>query len=616
MLIDSANPSKIESAQVMADKNRKSKIGWKRFVLFNLILLSIAVSNASTEAAVSVNLNLDRTEATLADSVRMVVTVSGSRDTQSKPVIKGLENFKVRQGGTSSRVEIINGKVNAGIDYTYYLQSKKTGTFQIGPAEVEIDGKRYQSQSRTLRVVQSKATEGSKRAVLFLSAEISSNEVYVEEQTQYTLKLYSRANIRDISLSLPEHEQLVFKQLGKPREYQSTVNGRNYEVLEVRYLLVASGAGSFVMEPAKMNMTVLEPRNRRRRSLFDDPFFRDPFFSFSSGRPVTVSGESLELTVLQLPEKGKPNNFSGLVGKFTIDSQLEPAAVTAGESATLTVQVKGQGNAQRIPDLKFPELKNIKVYADQPVLNVEQSENGLGGAKTMKWALVPEEQGRIAVPSMTLSFFDPDKEQYMNLESKIHTLSVSPADTKQTPIAQSTPGSKDMNEKAGKQEIKSLGRDILPIHTSMKVLTAQSSILSNGILSYGLLLGPFLIYLVTFLSLRLRQQQVEILTLTRAKKAAGELIKQCRQGNFSHEGLMDAIRGYLNHRFTLSLGVLTADEAAGLLRSKGVKPETTEKLRSLVQALENAVYTGKGHEHSDQAKTLSDLVKAIEKEIR
>ena len=79
----------------------------------------MVVPLVSGAAAVSVNLNLDRTEATLADSVRMVVTVSGSRNTQSKPVIKGLENFTVRQGGTSSRVEIIYGKVNAGIDYTY-----------------------------------------------------------------------------------------------------------------------------------------------------------------------------------------------------------------------------------------------------------------------------------------------------------------------------------------------------------------------------------------------------------------------------------------------------------------------------------------------------------------
>ena len=583
----------------------------KRLTIFTLFFLLFTVPGASSEAEVSVNLNLDRNEATIADSIRVVVNISGSRNTQSKPVIKGLENFTVSQGGTSSRVEIINGKVTSGIDYTYYIQPKKTGTFQIGPAEVKIDGKLYQSQSRSLSVVKSAASEGSKRSALLLSTGISSKEVYVEEQTIYTLKLYNRTNIRDISLNLPEHEHLVFKQLGKPREYRSTVNGQSYEVLEVRYAVVANVAGSYVIGPAKMNMTVLEPRSRRRRNLFDDPFF-----SFSSGRPVTLSGESLELTVLPLPEAGKPKNFSGLVGKFNIESQLEPASVTAGESATLTVQVKGQGNVQRIPDLKFPELKDAKIYADQPVLNVEQNENGLGGVKTMKWALVPEKQGHIEVPPMVLSFFDPETKQYITLESPSHTLFVLPSNKKQTPASGPTPGTEDLNEKAGKQEIKALGRDILPIHTAMKNLTTQSHIFKNRMFFFVMLFGPFFLYMVAFFTLKLKKQKVEALTQTRSKKAAGEFVKQCRKGGLSHQDLMDAVRGYLNSRFALSIGVLTAEEAVGILRSKGVNSETTKKLRSIVQTLENAVYTGKGHENTDRAETLPDLIKAIEKEIR
>ena len=583
----------------------------KRLTIFTLFFLLFTVPGASSEAEVSVNLNLDRNEATIADSIRVVVNISGSRNTQSKPVIKGLENFTVSQGGTSSRVEIINGKVNSGIDYTYYIQPKKTGTFKIGPAEVKIDGKHYQSQSRSLSVVKPAASEGSKRGALLLSTGISSKEVYVEEQTIYTLKLYNRTNIRDISLNLPEHEHLVFKQLGKPREYRSTVNGQSYEVLEVRYAVVANVAGSYVIGPAKMNMTVLEPRSRRRRNLFDDPFF-----SFSSGRPVTLSGESLELTVLPLPEAGKPKNFSGLVGKFNIESQLEPASVTAGESATLTVQVKGQGNVQRIPDLKFPELKDAKIYADQPVLNVEQNENGLGGVKTMKWALVPEKQGHIEVPPMVLSFFDPETKQYITLESPSHTLFVLPSNKKQTPASGPTPGTEDLNEKAGKQEIKALGRDILPIHTAMKNLTTQSHIFKNRMFFFVMLFGPFFLYMVAFFTLKLKKQKVEALTQTRSKKAAGEFVKQCRKGGLSHQDLMDAVRGYLNSRFALSIGVLTAEEAVGILRSKGVNSETTKKLRSIVQTLENAVYTGKGHENTDRAETLPDLIKAIEKEIR
>ena len=104
---------------------------------------------------VSVTLKLDRPEATLLDSITMVVSVSGTRKSDTQPTLKGLEDFNVRTGGTSSRIEIINGKVNAGIDYTYALQPKKNGTFTIGPAEVKIKGKTIKSNTETLTIVKS-----------------------------------------------------------------------------------------------------------------------------------------------------------------------------------------------------------------------------------------------------------------------------------------------------------------------------------------------------------------------------------------------------------------------------------------------------------------------------
>ena len=58
------------------------------------------------------------------------------------------------------------------------------------------------------------------------------------------------------------------------------------------------------------------------------------------------------------------------------------------------------------PDLKIPELDHIKVYADQPVLESTQDSEGLRGTKTMKWALVPEKEGRLEVPPVAVSYFD------------------------------------------------------------------------------------------------------------------------------------------------------------------------------------------------------------------
>ena len=238
-----------------------------------LIVLSIVCTSLSA-AEVGVTLRLDRAEATLVDTIQMEVDVSGSRSSDATPVLHGLEAFLVTKGGTSSRVEIINGKVSAGLTYTYFIQPQKTGTFQIGPAEINLDGRKMESNSVKLLVNASAKQSGSDRSPVFIEASIASPEVYVEEQLLYILKLYRRVNVNNLSLGLPQVEHVVFKQLGKPREYRATIAGAAYQVLEVRYSLSASKEGEYVIGPSKMNMTV---RGRRSQSIFDD-FFKDPFF--------------------------------------------------------------------------------------------------------------------------------------------------------------------------------------------------------------------------------------------------------------------------------------------------------------------------------------------------
>ena len=213
---------------------------------------------------------------------------------------------------------------------------------------------------------------------------------------------------------------------------------------------------------------------------------------------------------------------------------------------------------------------------------------------------------------------NPETKQYRTLESPSHILSVLRADKESTMASTPAPVTEDRVETSDKQEIKEVGRDILPLHTAMKNLTGQSPILANRLFSLVILFGPFFLYMVTFFTLKLKKHKMEALAQTRSKKAAGEFVKQCRQGGLCHKDLMDAVRGYLNSRFALSIGVFTPEEAAGILRVNGVNADTAEKLKTIVQALENAVYTGKGHEETDKdvAKTLSDLIKEIEKEIR
>jgi len=582
----------------------------KRSILVLLALFQFMLISCPARADISVSMRLNREEATIADSISMIVSVAGARESDSQPVFKGMDDFDITQGGTSSRFEIINGQVNSGIDYTFFLQPKKTGTFEIGPVEVTVDGKTYRSNTATLTVVKRPQLSGVDRGPLFLTAGLSSTKVYVEEQSIYTLKLYHQTRVGNISLDLPNIEHLTFRQLGKPIEYQSFYNGQSYDVVEVRYALLPSEEGICGIEPSRMKMTVAQPERRSRRG-----FFNDPLFSFSSGRPVTVASEPLELNVLPLPGKGKPLDFSGLVGNFKINSKLEPNTIKAGESVTLTVIVNGRGNVNRIPDLKWPEPDHIKVYADEPVLKVKEDAKGLSGSKTMKWALVPEKEGRYQIPPFSLSFFDTKTHQYRGIETSRLSFSVLPGEVKQMQ-ASTDHSNGQKTEGPAKKAIKELGHDILPIHTSIKDLGKGSIIRPGGLVFWFIFIGPFFIYAVAFLGLKLGKRSDSSLATLTAKKAAKKFIRKCRQDGLSSNDLALSFRDYLNERFGLSLGSLTSEEAAGILRSEGVSLDTVQKIQAILKGLEDAVYTGKGQKACALGEDASQLVKQIEKEIR
>lgn len=579
----------------------------KNIALLMLTVFIFMLAPFEAGADISVSLKLDRKEATVMDSVRVVVSVSGTRKSDYDPVINGIDDFEITRGGTSSRFEIINGRVNSGIEYTFFLHAKKEGSFQIGPAELIVDGKKVRSNTEELRI--QKARVNDARGNLFLTATLSSDKAYIDEQLIYILRLNRRVNVSNISLELPESGQFILKQLEEPAEYQTVINGQTYHVLEIRYSLIPSREGNFIIQPSRMHMTVFESNRRSRmRSFFDDPIF-------SSGQPRTVASESLGLTILPLPEAGRPPGFTGLVGDFEIDAALEPSSIKAGESATLTVHLSGRGNVNSIPDLKCPDLEYAKVYADQPVLEVDTDTNGLKGSKTMKWAIVGEKEGDFQIPSFSVSFFDPKNRIYRTLNTSPLHLSVLPGRTDKVGasiIEDKNEGSKNRE----KEEVKEIGSDILPVHTSMDMLKRGDSPQTLGMVSWGAVLLPCFIYLGVFAGLRFQKRNERSLAALKAKKAAGRFVRQYRKNTNMPGDLSLAIRNYLNERFNLTLGSLTPEEAGRILKSKGVKYDTAQKLYVIVEMLENAIYKGEGNVPCKMDEDIPGLIRQIEREIR
>ena len=573
-----------------------------------VFILAVALPARSE---VTITLSLDRSEATLADSMMLSVSVSGAHGDDARPTIPGLEDFLVRPAGTSTRVEIVNGKYSAGTDFSFLVQPKKAGTFRIGPAELTVGGSTYRSNVVTITVSQPVASPDGDRGPVFLVASLAPAKVYVEQQAVYRLKLYRSVNIADAAVNVPNVDGIAFAKLGEPREYQGVHQGRSYQIIEVRYLVTPQKAGYYTLAPTRMDLTVFMPQNRPRRGVFDDPFFGQA----RSGRPMSLASEALSFQVLPVPQEGRPADFSGLVGSFTLESTIEPQQLKAGESVTLTATVRGRGNVKRIPELKIPPLDGLKIYADQPVVKDENDGEGVSVSKTMKWALVPEQAGRYRIPVLTMSYFDTASGRYRTLKTTEATLSVAPGSTDRAAPAPARPAGATPQAQP-KRAVAELGNDILPIHTASGAPASKLSALPGPAVFWLLLLVPPAAFFLTLGSVVFRRNSGSLTAAMSVRRAFAGFTGTCKRVGLTADELMQALQDYVSQRLSLSRGSLTADEVATLLRSRNVGAGTVGKLQALWRGLEDAIYTGKGSDTTAAAKEFSSLLARVEKELR
>ncbi|MBM3990302.1 MAG: protein BatD [Planctomycetes bacterium] len=112
-----------------------------------------------------------------------------------------------------------------------------------------------------------------------------------------------------------------------------------------------------------------------------------------------VRGPLARLRALALPEQGRPPQFGGAVGNFTILTEAEPREVEVGGVLLLTTQIAGQGNFGHFAAPRIGPFDGLHVVS-------ERSELGDGSLRIECELRVTEERVR-EIPPVELAYFTP-----------------------------------------------------------------------------------------------------------------------------------------------------------------------------------------------------------------
>jgi hypothetical protein len=135
-------------------------------------------------------------------------------------------------------------------------------------------------------------------------------------------------------------------------------------------------------------------------------------------RRATVAGEPLTLTVLPLPDAGRPVDFEGWIGRYEITSPAHPTTIAAGDTLHVAVTIEGQGNhmLRPAPRLTPPEGMHVTGRLEERTpdgWNVHLELEALDGA-------------RAPIVGFALDFFDPDRGEYVRAKGPMRRVRIEP----------------------------------------------------------------------------------------------------------------------------------------------------------------------------------------------
>jgi len=444
--------------------NLKPAAGFMKKVSVFLIAGMLTLFNVNPVSAVSLTATVDKTKATLEDTILLTLSVEGARSSKEPILPQELkQNFKIQSRGSSSRVQIVNGKITSSIDYNYILYPRKTGTFTVGPASILVKGTKYASKPFIIQVFPTRKGIDSSQDI-FITSEVDKRNPYVNEQVLYTFRFYRAVKaVNPRLLDGINFEGFFIEKLGKEKEFTVTRGGRKYLVTELKQAIFPTEAGRIEIPPTRLQVDVMY--RSKRRGFLNDPFFDDSFFGLNETKTKVLIAPAVTMNVRSIPVKGKPSHFSNLIGDFAISSSLEKKNLEVGDSVTLTITLSGYGNIWDAVEPGLDALDDLKVYSDKPTLEKSTHDGRIRGVMTLKKALVPLKEGKITIPPLKMAFFNPHLQEYQQIMTKPILLSVLPSSEKEKLNLVEANGMTP-----GKQAVKVIGKDILPIHPSLDAL--------------------------------------------------------------------------------------------------------------------------------------------------
>jgi hypothetical protein len=329
---------------------------------------------------------LDRDRIALDETATLNIEVTGVA-TGTPDYAPLLRDFRLSGHSSTRSYQQVNGRSQVRTLYGVALQPLREGTLEVPP--LEVAGLRTPGLSRVVGAASVRPAHAGD--VAFVDSEVDARAPYVQQAVGYVVRLYVGVPLVSGELEQPEPEGTTLQRVGDDVRYTRRIDGRDYTVIERRYLLVPERSGPLVVPGARF-------RGRGVGGFFDE-------FLGGGNDALQATGASKRLQVRPVPADA-PQPWLPLQS-LDLRWTATPRQARVGAAATVTLEARADGaTAAQLPDLQLPPVPGAQVFAD-PVQVDERFVDGRPQATARRtFSIVPEHAGPLRIQGPSLAWWE------------------------------------------------------------------------------------------------------------------------------------------------------------------------------------------------------------------
>ncbi|MFG0286772.1 MAG: BatD family protein [Rhodopirellula sp. JB044] len=426
------------------------------------LALLITTAIAPIGSAAELTAGLSSRETYVGEPILLTLQISDVREIP-RPKIPEIDGLQIRPLGSPSRSSqtlIENGRMTqtSSVLLRYTVVAERPGEFEIPAIRLSTSGEKLTSQP--LRFV---ATQSETGDLMFVEIQGKQDRVYVGEPLDLTLKIWLRP-YRDRQYETTLNEGSMWSTLSRRTSWGSFESKmqdlhdqrkrpggrevlrqdnegikRSYYLYEIDTTIYPKRPGQIDASDVRIVVDYPVQLGRSRdpmdaffggsslSRLLEDDDFGSPFgprLSITKTRPIEATAGVDATEVLPIPTQGRPDSFQGAVGRYELTARTNSRSVAAGEPIKLQLAVRGEGPLELVQAPPLDILNEDFRVDQQPLAGFVQD-----GAKYFTTTIRPRTPAVTEIPSIRMSFFDPESETFQTVATEPIAITVSESET-------------------------------------------------------------------------------------------------------------------------------------------------------------------------------------------